>query len=304
MLSLVEDIRPPIYLPFESGQWRMSLGLKALPLSEWIEIDRNFDHYLQRKAELRQEQFSQVFAGLPGTEAAQQEALDILLEHLLQVFPNYYQHQGSAIANLITGEIWELSEFATTPLDLAGRLVQEDWCLMLARTEGYYLGAASLSFPLHWRLQDKLGKAIALIHDPVPGYAQQLTHPVNIYFNRLPVENPGYRFNWSITTTPELFLGFHRTPQIEPAEITPEQAGERLWIRVERQTLRKLPHSQAVLFGIRTHRYPLAILQQYPLASQGLLKTLPQIPSTMQLYKSLSPIRAVLEKYLQAIATL
>jgi dimethylamine monooxygenase subunit A len=301
MRPSVKDIDPPIYLPFESGQWRMSLGLKALPPSEWIEIDCNFDRYLQRKAELRQERFSEVYAGLPGSEAAQQEVLDLLLEHLVQVFPHYYQHQGSAIANLITGEVWTLSEFAATPLDLAGRLVQEDWCLMLPGAEGYFLGAASLSFPLHWQLQDKLGKAIAFIHDPVPGYAQHLTHPVNTYFDRLPVTNPGYRFNWSITTTPELFLGFHRAPQ-KPAEITFEQAGERLWIRVERQTLRRLPQSQAILFGIRTHLYPLAILQGYPQAGQGLLQVLPQIPSTMQLYKSLSPIRATLEEYLQAIA--
>jgi dimethylamine monooxygenase subunit A len=37
------------------------------------------------------------------------------------------------------------------------------------------------------------------------------------------------------------------------AAITPANAGEKLWLRVERQTLRRLPASGAVLFTIRTH---------------------------------------------------
>lgn len=292
-------MKKPVYLPFTSGKWRLSLGLKALPLKDWIQIDQEFVPYLQRKAELRQTHYAQVFGTTTGSETAQQEVLDALLHHLLHYFPDHYQLRDGVVTVLPTGDRWFLADFATAPLDLAGRLVQEDLCLLLPGRDGYTLRAASLSFPLYWQLQDKLGKAIAAIHDPVPGYAQSLQQPVNTYFDRLQDHAPGYRFNWSITDTPDLFLGHDRVNQVNPTHLTPENAGDRLWIRVERQTFRRFPQSQGVLFGIRTYLYPLAILKHYPHAAVGLTQVMQEMPPALQLYKSLLPIREVLFAYVQ-----
>lgn len=291
----------PIYLPFESGRWRMSLGLKALPLAEWIQIDDLFLSYLKRKAELLRERPAAVFAAIAGSEAGQQEVLELLLEHLLRYFPSYYERRDARVINRVTGEVWHLGDFEARPLDLAGRLVQEDLCLMMPSEEGYLLGAASLCFPLHWQLHDKLGKAIAPIHTPVPNYAVSLENPVNRYFDHLKPEAPGYRSNWSIVDSPELYLGNSRASRIEKANITSTNAGEKLWIRVERQTLRRLPATGHILFSIRTYIYPLSLLKQHSNAALGLLETIPQIPPEMQLYKSLLPIREALEDYLKAI---
>jgi hypothetical protein len=289
-----------IYLPFSEGQWRLSLGLKVLHLEDWIQIDEEFVPYLQRKAELRTECPSDVFASIPGSEAAQQEVLDLLLEHLTQHFPTYFQRVAGTVINRLTQETWHPTDFVGAPLDLAGRLVQEDLCLMLSGEDGYILGAASLSFPSHWRLHDKLGRSLTPIHEPVPGYSPKLQHPVSVYFDRLRPENPGYRMNWSITNTPELFLGNH-IHRIDPAGVTADTAGENLWIRVERQTLRRLPRTQAILFTIRTYVYPLSLLKQHPTAAVGLNATLDQIPPNMQIYKSLAPIRDVLKEYLEGL---
>jgi dimethylamine monooxygenase subunit A len=292
----------PIYLPFSEGQWRLSLGLKALRLEDWMQIDEEFVPYLQRKAELRTERSSDTFASIPGSEAAQQEVLDLLLEHLTQHFPTYFQRSAEAIINRLTQEIWYPTDFVGAPLDLAGRLVQEDLCLMLPGEEGYVLGAASLSFPSYWRLDDKLGRSIAPIHEPVPEYSSKLQYPVNVYFDRLQPENPGYRMNWSITDTPELFLGSNHAHRVDPVGVTVATAGEKLWIRVERQTLRRLPRTQAILFTIRIYVYPLSLLKQHPTAAVGLNTMLDQIPSNMQIYKSLAPIRDVLKGYLAELA--
>ncbi|MBD2463238.1 DUF3445 domain-containing protein [Oscillatoria sp. FACHB-1407] len=291
----------PVYLPFSSGKWQLKPGLKPLRLEDWIQIDEEYLPYLRRKAELRAERYNEVFAGLPGTEPAQQEVLDLLVDHLLQHFPDQFERSPTSITNHLTQETWRFADFATAPLDLAGRLVQEDLCLMMPNESGYILGAASLSFPSYWRLHDKLGRAIAPIHDPVPGYAQKLQHPVNTYFDRLQPEHPGYRINWSITGTSELFLGHHHVHRLQPGDITAENAGDKLWIRIEWQTLRRIPITRAILFGIHTYRYPIALLKQYPDAAAGLHSMLDQIPEDMQRYKSLVPIREALQKYLASI---
>ena len=59
------------------------------------------------------------------------------------------------------------------PLDAAGRLVQEDLCLLVLRDGAPHLDAASLCFPSYWRLADKLGRPLADVHDPVAHYARR-----------------------------------------------------------------------------------------------------------------------------------
>jgi hypothetical protein len=44
----------------------------------------------------------------------------------------------------------------------------------------------------------------------------------------------------------------HPHPRTPVPDLTAENAGEKLWLRVERQTLRRLPATRAVVFTIRT----------------------------------------------------
>jgi hypothetical protein len=287
------------YLPFAQGSWRMSMGLKPLRLEDWIEIDDHLTHELALKHHLLQTRYTHVFASMSGSETAQQEALNILLEHLTGHFPAHYQIENGAIAHSLTGDRWLLSDFADRPLDLAGRLVQDDLCLMLPGPEGYILGAGSVCFPSRWSLQEKIGKPMAQIHHPVPGYDTALQRPVNNFFDHLRVDCPSWRLNWSIVDTPDLALPpdyrNHRHQDI----ITGENAGDKLWVRVERQTLRRLPLSNAILFGIHTYVYPLKMLESKSEARHGLASAIQQMPIEMQHYKNLIPIRTALLDYLR-----
>ncbi|MCU0537278.1 MAG: DUF3445 domain-containing protein [Hydrococcus sp. Prado102] len=294
------EIGQPLYLPFASGQYRLSLGLKPLSLETWIQIDDRFISYLQQKADILQNQYSEAAIGTQTSQAAQQEVLDSLLKHLLKYFPHHYQQQGEAIVNLKTGEIWHPGNFVDMPIDLAGRLVQDDLCLMIPTEKGYVLESASVCFPLHWRLLEKFGKTVSDIHAPVPDYDRKLANPVDTYFARLVPDAPGCRYNWTVVPSPSLTFG-QNNDAVSAEGISPENAGTKLWIRVERQTFRRFPRSKAILFGIRTYIYPLSILEKYPEAAQGLLATMSQVPSSMKLYKSLTILENVIQAYLIAI---
>lgn len=172
----------PKYLPFASGEWRLSLGMKPLKIKEWIEIDEHFCAELALKDNLLKEQYSEVFASLKGSEASQLEVLELLLDHLLEYFPQHYQRLGKKIVNLATGQVWETADFEAAPLELAGRLVQEDLIILQPSPDGYVLAAASVCFPLRWRLQQKIGHPLVEIHQPVPGY-DDIARPVAIRFS-------------------------------------------------------------------------------------------------------------------------
>jgi dimethylamine monooxygenase subunit A len=286
------------YRPFLDGPWRLAMGIKALDLAEWIEIDERFLDQLAERRRLLAERREEVVAALPESGAGQEELLELLLDHLPKRFPEHYRRRERLIENLATGERFEIEAWAERPLELAGRLVQEDLCLMQRSEAGYRLVAAVLCFPAHWRLADKLGRPLQAIHDPVPGFGERLAAPVDRFFGNIQVERPVWRVNWSLVDTPTLFLPpEHRG---RPREIAAARAGEELWLRIERQTLRRLPCSGDVVFGIHTRVDPLAQAIDSPQAALALAARIREMPEPMARYKSISPIRESLLAWLDA----
>jgi dimethylamine monooxygenase subunit A len=137
--------------------------------------------------------------------------------------------------------------------------VWEDLCILTPDTETgqYRLTAAALAFPTDWHLHEKLGQALTPIHAPIHGYAEQLAAGVDHFFATL---QPGAIFgrtNWFVVASDALRYLPQDDPTTRFAHVTAENAGETLFVRCERQTLRRLPQSGAVLFTIGIHVEPL-----------------------------------------------
>ena len=235
----------------------MAMGLNELALNEWIEIDSNYRTEIEQKRHLLTERFADVFAAQPGSESGGREALELLTTHLAQRFPNWFARDGAQFTNALTGEVWDLQNPPLHPLDLAARCVQEDLCLMQERGGVYVLAAASVCFPSRWKLRDKIGAPMRAIHAPVPFYDDKIGAASDRFLTLLAPEKPVWRINWSLHDSPELFQPEAAPPAIGSEKITAENAGDWLWLRAERQTLRRLPSSGDILFTIRTYVRPL-----------------------------------------------
>jgi hypothetical protein len=110
-----------------------------------------------------------------------------------------------------------------------------------------------------WRLPDKLGLPLAEVHGPVPAYADELAARVDRFLDRLAPDRPVWRRNWLVHECDELHL-----PAPPPPPPHPPRVPDGLWLRSERQTLRRLPSTGAVLFTIRTQQVPLAVVARRP----------------------------------------
>lgn len=77
------------------------------------------------------------------------------------------------------------------------------------------------------------------------------------------------RCNWFIAATPERRWLPDRPPHEAFAHVTPDNAGETLFVRSERQTLRRLPRTQAILFTIGIYVAPLGSLSPANIAMLG-----------------------------------
>lgn len=137
--------------------------------------------------------------------------------------------------------------------------VWEDLCILTPdpATGQYRLTAAALAFPTDWHLAEKLGNALTPIHAPIHGYAEQLAAGVDHFFATL---QPGAIFgrtNWFVVASDAWRYLPLDAPETRFAHVTEGNAGETLFVRCERQTLRRLPRSGAVLFTIGIHVEPL-----------------------------------------------
>jgi len=280
-----------IHLPFEAGEFRMAMGLTTVPESQWFELDARYGDEMRQRRALLAERHDEVFGALPGSDTARAETLEAVVANLVQHHPHWFTRDDTRLHNHLTGETWTLTPPDCDPLELAGRLVQEDLCIIELTDDGPCFTAAVLCFPSRWRLHDKLGRPLGDVHGPVPLYADRLARPVDRFMQHVKLGHIAQRLNWSVMDDPALFqTSGHGRAGLNPS-ITAANAGEILNLRVERQTLRRLPRSGAVLFGIRVHVYPLAQVITTPTLAARLAAAVRALPTELTRYKSLGTFR-------------
>lgn len=284
-------MRRPLPLTFLQGpSSRLGMGLNALDPADWLWPDERFEAEVAERERLLRERPGDVLALLLGAGPAAAELLEAVAAFLLAHHADRHRREGETLHGP-GGRSVDLAD--PHPLRAAARLVQEDLCLMQAPSLGapYALTGAALCFPAHWRLADKLGRPLAAIHAPVPGFAERLGAPVDRLFANLAVERPVWRANWSVVESPALF---HPQPREAVPDLAAEDAGRRLWVRVERQTLRRLPRTRAVVFTIRTLVGPLGEVAAEPAVAAALAAGLRGLDPAMAAYKGVPALAAAL----------
>ncbi|MCS6778108.1 MAG: DUF3445 domain-containing protein [Geminicoccaceae bacterium] len=283
-------------LVFLEGPWKLAMGLRALDPADWLWLDERWEEEVAERRRLSRERRELVYAALPGSEPACAELLETVIGWLVRHAPERFTKRDRGIEIRSTGERSTLD--APEPLLAAGQLVQEDLLLLEAGPDGsYLLTAGHICFPLHWKLADKLGRSLRAIHDPVPAFGERLGTPTDRFFSALEVDRPVWRANWSLTSKAALCLP-DRSDRLR--ELDPESAGQRLWLRVERQTLRRLPRSRAVVFAIKTRIHRLDEIAADPAVAGALAARIREMSDAMAEYKGLLAIRDSLASWLDA----
>lgn len=204
-------------LPLARGGGPLRIGLAKLDDSEWLEP--NPDLAVRAAA----------FDAFPGAVQLTPEA----------------EAPGEELAAMLG---------VTGGLEGAARSAWEDMCLLAQAgdEEVYRLIGAAVAFPTDWEPGSKLGLPLAAMHQPIDNYAELLASPVDRFMTKLKPDAIYGRCNWFVAPTDALrWVG--EPPKQAFAHVTPENAGETLYVRSERQTLRRLPQTGAILFTIGVH---------------------------------------------------
>lgn len=264
----------PAHISLDQPPWQphlhnavMAMGLKRIEPSAWLQrTDIALDAYAQNKQQLTASLGDQVLQALPAAGDAVEELAQMIGKQL-------------GLSALLA------STPAQQPLDRlydCSLQVAEDLCLLQRNQSdegGYTLVAAHLCAPSHWRLEDKIGRAMDPIHAPVPNYQPALARSVNLFLDKLSPARLVERYNWSLDQQPLL---------CQRPSGTQKPADKRLaWYRVERQTLRRLPESGAIVFTILVRHWPLWFIAQHASGQSELEQAIEDMPAALRAYKNL-----------------
>jgi hypothetical protein len=254
---------PLAYTPYDGSSQPFTIGLQQLDPDRWIEPDADLGPQLAEKQQILEQYGDLVFRAETGTEAAQQEVLDTLADYLLTHHPALYRRDGERMH--AAGTAVELGDASAPPLQRAGLLVQDDLVIMRKGDAGWRIAAAFLAFPSSWSLEEKFGKVMGEVHAPVPDFQAGSRNAglIERMFDNLSPDRFVVRWNWSVNWRHALY---HPQPSTtaESASVPARDAV----IRVERQTLRKLPRSGDILFTIRIYLDPVAAIMAQPRATE------------------------------------
>ena len=264
------------------------MGLRALEIDDWLEIDDSYQDEIRQKITLLREEHSQVFVALPESHQSAGELLALIKTHLSTFYPDVH----------VTAE-WEGSN--RHPLEIASTMVQEDLVLMRKIDNQWTLVAACVCFPSRWDLPSLLGADMHRIHAPVPHYEERIGAATDAMFDKFTPDRLVWRMNWTVLDSADLFLPSSADRQGQPVPSDSKQCGETTFLRTERQTLRVLPESRDIVFTIRTRVDSLAQLAaQEPAFRENLRSTLATASDETRAYKGWIPLWQALMDWCEA----
>ncbi|GAB4024177.1 heme-dependent oxidative N-demethylase family protein [Spirosoma koreense] len=299
------------YFPF-GQQFNEKMGTAPLSKSDRLfEVDAHYPAEIVLKRQLLTEWPNYYYRALPGYESAQWDVLELVLQQLAQFAPGQFKLRQAGDRWTWTNQLLheettftfgDATTLAYAPLDWAGRQVQED--LLLLDDTDVRLVAGQLCFGNDWCLDEKLGLPFWQIHAPIAPIVEPMLRAAQQLMARLPAGRSVWRANWSIKINDQLDMTSRHTPALKQMladrlpTLTPETIGDQLYVRVERQTLTRLPRSGAVLFGIHTYQNLLAHEADDPERATRMAQVFSTTPAAMLAYKSMTPFLSPLLTYL------
>jgi len=239
------------------------------------------------------------FLALPHMMDAQWDTLELLMTSMARDYPDLFTltrdgakwHWMNKPLKIDQHFVFgDTSTLPYEPLEYISRQGQGDFILLDQREGNLWVDAGVVTTQADWSLAFDVGMSFNEWHGPVPMAAEIGVFDRALKFLLMLQHGaPVRRLNWTMTINPRLDTSPEHYDQWGPdrASVTPENVGSKVHLRVEVQTLFRLPRSNGVLFGVRCYLASLNDLVTNPAWGQRLHRVLRDLPQPLAEYKGL-----------------
>ncbi|GIU67474.1 heme-dependent oxidative N-demethylase subunit alpha family protein [Candidatus Phycosocius spiralis] len=261
------------FLPFEHGPPRFNVGLAPIDGRNWLLPDDQAA-WLGPKNALMNIDPEAVYASMGGSLPAQMEA-------------------SSLVARAVEQDL----DSAEPPLFAASRLVSDDLVVMELREGQWTATALCLCSPTFFSPQHALGQSLFGLHRPVPGGDPILGGRISRVFSQMADHVVLERHNWTVQWGDARFTPDGTPIRQAACQADISQAQAMVYVRFERQTIRRLPQTGGILFTIRIKLTNLAELVENPTHGHWFALAWQEADQNVRAYKQWSAF----ERHVQAI---
>jgi hypothetical protein len=216
------------------------------------------------------------YQALPHMMDAQWDFLELTMESLVNDYPEHFtltkngsiwtwENKPLGICDTFT--FGDSSTLPREPFDYMGRQVQGDFVLLDQRDETLYADAGIVTCQADWSLAFNVGMSWREWHGPVPKATELgVMDRALKYLLNLQLANPVRRLNWTMTVNPRLDTSPENYPYWggDRNKVNADNVSELIHLRVELQSLFRLPRSNAIVFSIRCYLMSLKDIATYP----------------------------------------
>ncbi|KAG6907794.1 hypothetical protein DXG01_007333 [Tephrocybe rancida] len=230
------------------------MALSKMDPDWWLELESTYRERIAQRQQLYTDHGRAILDAMPGSEHACKELLEMVVAFLCARYPDQFQMnwRSGLFHNLILGTSSNIR--TADPLHILLDNVPEDF--LITQKDGetglYVLRAAVSCSAIGWRLREKMGKPLHEIHEPVPDYKEKMQFSMD---------------RMRGTQKPELDV-------------------KDIYLRVDWQTLRRLPKTQAIVFNFKALFTPVTQFQNEPYIPKLLAKILRDSKQSFKEYKS------------------
>lgn len=297
------DVNTALPRPYRPFRWayHQTMSLTKMEADWWLELHREYVDTIRAREQLFEKHGAMVLQTLPGSEIACKELMEMCVQFLCARYPQYFRvdTHRSVLWNGILHTQTNLK--STPPMEVLLHNIPEDFALMLRDPETglYTLRAGMVMSSLGWTLGSKMGLPLAAIHSPVPDYELKMQFSMDRYFSKTPTEKPIQRGSWGLEIHKPLYM-----PPGDPHSKlrlaqNPSHTISDIHLRVDWQTLRRLPLSGAIVFNFKGIFTPVAEFADEPRVPSLVLKVLREGKKNLMEYKDTWHTEHVVIPYLE-----
>lgn len=253
----------------------------------WIELESTYRERIAQRRVLYAAHGSKVMAAKPGTELASRELVEMVVQFLCARYPS--QFDFDKCTGLFRNHILETSSNIKIidPWTFLLENVPEDFLITQKdETTGLYaMKAGIVCSALGWNLETKMGKPLHEIHGAVPDYKEKMQLSMDRYFSKMVPDKPIQRGSWTLEVGQPLYMQQDHPHFALRRRQHASLRVEDIHLRVDWQTLRRLPLSQTIVFNYKALFTPLIEFRTEPYIPKLVMKILKEGNPSIMAYK-------------------